>query len=216
MRTDARSRRSHGAASVEALLAFSLVLLPLLGAVFELAQLGVARQLLQAAAFDAARAAAVAQGDRDVFARALARGLVPLYGVGAGVAPGTAFGRALVEVLRPDLTQLEIRSPTPAAFDDFAVARAGDRWLPNAGAGLIAGRGARSGLSLAEANELAVVVRYCRRLVVPLLDRLIATVAQAFASPRFRTCLAQSRLPIVVEAITVMQSPASEARMRLR
>lgn len=198
------------------LLAFALVLLPLLGAVFELTQLGVARHLLQAAAFDAARAAAVSQGDHGVLARTLARGLVPLYGVGAGVAPGTAFGRALIEVLRPDLTRIEIRNPTPAAFDDFAVAGGGDRWLPNAGAGLIAGRGARSGLSLAEANELAVVVRYCRRLVVPLLDRIIAAGGQTFASPQSRACLAQRRVPIVVEAVTVMQSPASEARMRLR
>lgn len=216
MAGDAQQRRQRGAAAIELLLAFMLVLLPLLGAIFELAQLGIARQLLQAAAFDAARAAAVAHGDRDVFLSALARGLVPLHGVGAGVAPGTAFARALVELRRPDLTQLEFRSPGRAAFDDFAVAAGGDRWLPNAGAELLDRRGPRSGLRLAEANDLVVRVRYCRRLVVPLLDRMIAAVAQPFVSTQARLCLAQGRVPIQVEAITVMQSPASEARMGLR
>lgn len=216
MMNDGHHLRRRGAASVELLLAFALVLLPLLGAVFELAHLAVARQLLQAATFDAARAAAVAQGDRDVLLRALARGLVPLHGVSAGVAPGTAFARALVELRRPDLTRLEFRNPGRAAFDDFAVATGGDRWLPNAGAELVDGRGRRSGLSLAAANDLVVVVRYCRRLVVPLLDRMIAAVAQPFVSMEARLCLAQGRVPIQVEATTVMQSPASERRMGLQ
>lgn len=216
MVTDPHHPRQRGAASVELLLAFVLVLLPLLGAIFELAQLGIARQLLQAATFDAVRAAAVAQGDRDVLLRALARGLVPLHGVGAGAAPGTAFVRALVELRRPDLTRLEFRSPGRAAFDDFAVATGGDRWLPNAGAELLDGRGPRSGIRLAEANDLVVVVSYCRRLVVPLLDRMIAAAAQPFVSMEARLCLAQGRVPIRVEATTVMQSPASERRMGLR
>ena len=216
MANDRPHRASRGAAAVELLLAFVLVLLPLLGAIFELAQLGVSRQLLQAAVFDAARAAAVEQGDRDVLVRTLARGLVPLHGAAAGVAPGIAFARALVELRRPDLTRVEFRSPVRAAFDDFAVAANGDRWLPNAGAELLPGRGARSGLRLAEANDLVVVVSYCRRLVVPLLDRTIAAVARPWVSTRARHCLAQGRVPIVVEAATVMQSPASEARMGLR
>lgn len=216
MAGSAHNWRRRGAASVELLLAFVLVLLPLLGSVFELAQLGVARHLLQAATFDAARAAALAQADRDVLARTLARGLVPLHGVGGGVAPGAAFARALVEVRRPDLTRIEFRSPRRAAFDDFAVVTDGDRWLPNAGADLVDGRGPRSGLRLAEANDLVVVVRYCRRLVVPLLDRMIAAVAQPFVAASVRACLAQGRVPIQVEAATVMQSPASEARMGLR
>lgn len=215
MASNAHSLRRRGAASVELLLAFVLVLLPLLGALFELAHLAIARQLLQAATFDAARAAAVAQGDRDVLLRALARGLVPLHGISAGVAPGTAFARALVELQRPDLTRLEFRSPHRAAFDDFAVATGGDRWLPNAGAELLDGRGPRSGLRLAEANDLVVVVSYCKRLVVPLLDRMIAA-AQPVVSPQARICLARGRVPIRVEATTVMQSPASETRMGLR
>jgi hypothetical protein len=78
---------------------------------------------------------------------------------------------------------------------------------------LLDGRGARSGLRLAEANDLVVVISYCRRLVVPLLDRVIAVAAQPFVSTAARLCLAQGRVPIQVEATTVMQSPASEARM---
>jgi len=206
----------RGAATLESLLALVVVLLPLLGALFELTQLGIGRQLLQAAAFDAARAAAVAQGDRDVLRRVLARGLVTLHGTAPATPPAIAFGRALVDTRRPDFTRIEILSPSRAAFDDHAVAVDGDRWLPNAGSELIAGRGARSGLSLAEANSLVVRVRYCQRLVVPLLDRMIAGVWQRFGSPEARACLQQRRVPVVVEARTVMQSPASAARMGLR
>jgi hypothetical protein len=208
--------RARGAATIESMLVLALVLLPLLGALFELTQLGVARQLLQAAAFDATRAAAVAQGDREVLLRVLARGLVPLHGRASGTPPATAFARALVEAQRPDLTRIEFVSPTRAAFDDHAVPVGGDRWLPNAGSDLVAGRGARSGLSLAEANGLVVRVRYCQRLVVPLLDRMIAGVWQRYGSPEARGCLLQRRIPIVVEAMTVMQSPASAARMGWR
>jgi hypothetical protein len=211
----ARESAARGAAAIEFLIAVGFVLLPLLGALFELAQLGTSRQVLQVAAFDAARAAAVMHGDRDVFTRSLARGVVPLFGLQADSA-ASAYGRALVELQRPDLTRIEVQSPTRAAFDDFAVRVGDDRVLPNAGAALIARRGPRSGGTLAQANDLIVRVRYCRRLVVPVMDRLLATAWGAFASPEARLCLQQRRVPIVVQGYTVMQSPASESRLGLR
>lgn len=214
MRT-ARKASTMGAAAIEFLVAVAIMLLPLLGALFELAQLGISRQVLQVAAFDAARAAAVVQGDRDVFTRELARGVVPLFGLNAD-SSATAYGRALVELRRPDLTRIEIQSPTRAAFEDFAVQIADDRVLPNAGTALIRQRGARSGGTLAQANELIIRVRHCRRLVVPLLDRLLVAAWGAFATPESQLCLQQRRVPIAVWAMTVMQSPASESRLGLR
>jgi hypothetical protein len=210
-----RKPRATGAAAIEFLIAVGVLLLPLLGALFELAHLGASRQVLQVAAFDAARAAAVVHGDRDVFTRSLARGVVPLFGLQADSA-ATAYGRALVELRRPDLTRIEVQSPTRAAFDDFAVLVGNDRILPNAGTDLIAARGSRSGGTLAQANDLIVRVRYCRRLVVPVMDRMLAAAWGAFASPEARLCLQQRRVPIVVQAYTVMQSPASESRLGLR
>jgi hypothetical protein len=206
---------TRGAAAIEFLLAVGIMLLPLLGALFELSHLGISRQLLQVAAFDAARAAAVEHGDRDVFTRVLARGVVPLFGLQADSAVA-AYGRALVELQRPDLTRIEVQSPTRAAFDDFAIPVANDRILPNAGTELVAARGARSGGTLAQANVLIVRVRHCRHLVVPLMDRLFIAAWGAFASPDVQICLRQRRVPIVARAITVMQSPASETRLGLR
>jgi hypothetical protein len=207
--------RTHGAAAIEFLLAVGILLLPLLAALFEFAHLGISRQVLQVAAFDAVRAAAVTQGDRGVFTRVLARGVVPLFGLQADSA-ATAYGRALVELQRPDVTHIEVRSPSRAAFADFAVPGASDRVLPNAGTALIAGRGARSGGTLAQANVLDVRVRHCRRLVVPLMDRLLVAGWGAFASPETLLCLRQRRVPIVVRAVTVMQTPASESRLGRR
>jgi hypothetical protein len=88
--------------------------------------------------------------------------------------------------------------------------------LPNAGDALIAHRGARSGRSLAQANDFVVEVRYCRRLVIPLMDRLLAEAWGPFASPETAACLQQRRVPIIVRAVSVMQSPASENRLGLR
>lgn len=204
-------RRAHGTATIEFLLAVGLGLMPILGALFELSQLGTSRQVLQVAAFDAVRAAAVAQADRSIMTRALARGVVPLFALRAESAPA-AYGRALLAMSRPDLTRIDILRPTRAAFDDFAVGVPDDRLLPNAGTALIARRGASSGLSLAQANDLIVEIRYCRQLVVPLLDRLLVAIWAPLATPDARVCLAQRRVPLVVRAATVMQSPVSARR----
>jgi hypothetical protein len=76
-------------------------------------------------------------------------------------------------VLRPDLTRLEIENPTAAAARDFAVVEEGQRVIPNEGLDQRNPLGQQSGQSLREANVLAIRVRYCRRLVMPLIDRVV-------------------------------------------
>lgn len=208
-----RTHREIGAAMLEFLLAVWLVLLPLCAALFEIAQLGVSRQVLQLALFEGVRAAAVSGADLDVLRGELARGLVPLFGT-AGDAGSTrsAYLRASLEVRRPDLMRITLHSPRPADFVEFGIEVNGDRLIPNEGLSQETARRDARSRSLADANQLDVEVRYCRRLLMPMLDRLIVAALSPFAEPTDQLCLAQRRVPLAARAMTVMQSHASQRR----
>lgn len=213
-------QRQRGSATLEFVAAAVLVLLPLVGAIFEGAQLAISRQLLTVAAVEAARVGAVTHGDRGAMQRRLARGLVPLFGAPApGTDEGTAlraYGQAWIEVQRPDLTQLRIERPTAESFADFGIAAGSDLQIPNDGDALLQTRGAVSGLTLAQSNILAIRIRYCRRLIVPGLDALITTALRGSrfsADPFDRLCLARQRVPIEVRAAVHMQSAARAAAL---
>lgn len=201
-----RSSGLRGAAAVEVLLALTLLLAPLSVAAFELLQLAVSRQLLQVALFDGVRAAATARGDMELLRRVVARGLLPLHGApatsrGDRAAALQAYGRALAEVSRPDLTRIDIRSPSRRDFDVHGFDLDGDRRIPNEGAERVA------------ANVLDVRVVHCRALVVPAADLLFRAALGAFASADMARCLAQGRMPIAAQATTLMQSDASARAM---
>lgn len=205
-----------GSVTLEFVAAAMLIVLPLAGAVFEGAQLAITRQLLTVSAFEAARTGAVTGGDLQAMRRRLARGLAPLFGSGefarhdAGAV--RAYSLALLDVQRPDRTRIDAVRPTPAAFADFGIEGPGGLQIPNDGDALDARRGDRSGLTLAQSNVLAIDVRYCRRLIVPVLDGIITTLVQRIRvdAPVFdRACLEQERLPIAVRAVATMQTPPS-------
>jgi len=224
-----RARSMRGAAMLEFLVAGMLVLLPLTFATLELAQLAVTQHALDYATFEAARSGAVHGADRATMRRSLARALVPLFapvdpiatlragGGAAAVDPQsavTALARASAEVLRPDLTRLEIENPTAAAARDFAVVEEGQRVIPNEGLDQRNPLGQQSGQSLREANVLAIRVRYCRRLVMPLIDRVVpALLRLRLLDPLDQSCLAQRRIPIEARAVVHMQSSARVAEL---
>ncbi len=199
---------------LEFLLAVVCGLLPLCAGLFELAQLGVSRQLLQLAAFEGVRAAAVSAADVNALRIELARGLVPLFGSERSPAAArAAYRRALLEVGRPDLMQIKVLSPVPGDFAEFGVVVDGDRVIPNEAQSPAAAQRTAVGRSLLDANRLEVEVRYCRRLLIPLLDRLIVATRRLVAGPLEQVCLAQRRVPIVVRVATMMQSHASARRI---
>lgn len=232
-----RACAMRGAAMLEFLVAAVLVLLPLGLATLELAQLAVTRHALDYASFEAARSGAVHGADRTVMRRALVRALVPLFapvdpvavlrgggapagGAGAaGVAVGdqaalVAMARAGAEVMRPDLLRLDIENPTAAAGRDFATLEDGERVIPNDGLDQRNPVGAQSGQSLREANVLAIRVRYCRRLVMPIIDRVVpAMLRLRLVDPFDQLCLAQDRVPIEARSIVHMQSPVRVAQL---
>ncbi len=223
------SRRCRGVALVEFLLAGLLVLLPLTFAVLELAQLMVARNALSYATFEAARVGSVRGASRADMRLALARGLVPLFAPVDPVAvlrgapdavpagPGAAaraLARATLDVQRPDLTRLAIENPTGAAVADFGAIEDGVMVIPNDGLDQRNPYGARSGQTLRDANVLAIRVRYCRPLVMPLTRQLIpALLRWSMLDPFDQFCLARGRLPIDAAAVVHMQSAARAAEL---
>jgi hypothetical protein len=198
---------------LEFMLAVWLVLLPFCAALFEVAQLGASRQLLQLALFEGVRAAAVSGADVNVLRGELARGLVPLFGSGPDAeSVRAAYLRAYSEVRRPDLLQITLHSPRPETFAYFGIAAGGDRLIPNEALSPGAAQRGANGLSLLDANRLDVEVRYCRSLLIPMLDRLIVAALRPLAGPLEQLCLAQRRVPLAARAMTMMQSHASAGR----
>ncbi len=218
------TRRIRGAAMLEFLLAGLLVLLPLTFAVLELAQLIVARNALNFATFEAARIGSVTGASRSDMRIALARGLLPLFApvdavavlqgrTGGAVtdieAAGRAMTRATLEVQRPDLTRLEIENPTAAALADFMSIEEGRAVIPNDGLDLRNPYGAASAQTLRDANVLAIRVRYCRILVMPLTSQFLPAILRwSMPDPFDQFCLARGRVPIDASAVVHMQSPA--------
>jgi hypothetical protein len=207
--------RCRGAAMLEFLLAGVLVLIPATFAILEFAQLTAARNALNFATFEAARAGAVSGADRNAMRRALARGLVPLFAPlrlgaansGAMEDAAVAVSRAWLEVNRPDLTTLDIENPTYLAAADFAIVQQGRRVIPNDGIEFSNPYGVRSGQTLRDANVLALRIRYCRPLVMPLVSLWIPAVLRATTADVFEQgCLQRNRLPIEAHAIVHMQS----------
>ncbi len=217
------ARRVGGASTIEFLLAGVLVLLPLTFAILEFAQLTVARNALNFAAFEAARAGAVTGIDPAAMRMALARGLVPLFASAAadGAEGGSqaargirAMGRALVEVNRPDLLQLRIENPSPAALDDFVTDVDGVRAMPNTALRFRNPWGPRSGQTLRDANTLAIRVSYCRKLIMPVISYVLPLLLRGQTTdPRAQICYLQRRLPIEAVAVVHMQSATPAGRI---
>jgi hypothetical protein len=208
----------RGVSTVEFLLGVALVLLPLSFAILEFAQLTAARNALNFAAFEAARAGSMTGIDRGAMRAALARGIAPILDGGAFAADSdvlarqATLARAFAEATRPDLMRMTIENPTAAAFEDFAAYEDGRRVIPNDGLEFRNPWGPRSNQTLRDANVLALRVRYCRVLVMPLTAQLIPLLLRPFAfDAADQVCLAQGRLPIEAAAVVHMQSAATSA-----
>lgn len=208
--------RQRGAALVEFTIVGLLALLPLALGVLQVALLYVGKHTLNHATFLAARAGAVANGDRAYIARHLAKGLAPLHaGARADITPANvlregarAYALAYADVLRPDRTRIRILNPTAQSFADFARVRDGRVEIP-----LVAGPepgvpGPRSGQTRADATLLRLRVDYCHPLIVPIVDRiLVGMLRRLDADPFGRVCNATGRVVLSAHALVQMHSP---------
>jgi hypothetical protein len=176
-----------GGASIEFVVAV-MVVLPLVLAIVEFAQLAVARHALNHGVFEAARAAAMQDGSAEVVRRQLARAMMPLFappapgertpGLASGV-EGTVIAAA--ELLRPDLASITLLEPDSRPL---------------------------SGGATANAPVLVVRVRYCRELIFPWHAGLWP--AWAGMSVFDLGCRARGRLPIESLAAVHMQPAAAD------
>jgi hypothetical protein len=182
---------------VESLIALPLLFMVGLGAV-QFALVMHARQALNFALIEAARAGSVGHAEAGAIRSGLSRGLVPwLYGANDLGEYAINLARAAVHIRQGEaigwmsLVQL---SPTTASFDDWAEpARdasggliADVREIPNdnlvarAEASDAPAVGAASGQTLADANLLRLRLDYGVPLVVPVVGRLISSAVRVW------------------------------------
>jgi hypothetical protein len=207
-------RAQRGAATVEFHIVAWFALLPMCFGILQMALLMVDNHHVDYAAHMAARRGATAHGDigamRQRFARALTAvsidAATPLSQSNAVQRVAAAYARVTADVAAH--ARLRILSPSPAAQADFAIARDGKQIIPNDALEYRpATPGARSGISLQQANVLRLEVVYCRALIVPLVrELLLATLRSIDYDPWHQQCYGAGRVPLRSEGVAAMQS----------
>lgn len=183
-----RLRNCAGVATLEFTLAALLVLCPLVMAIFELAQLAVARHGLGYAATEVARTLdADVASDELTLRSTAALALTPLFPRfdmsdaadggysrdAAALGPPTPYRRAVAEALRPDVFSLQLTDVSDPEFGHrFASTR--------------------------------VRLRWCRETFFPIVGQWLSrSIALATDEPFAIGCLLRARVPLEVEAVSV-------------
>lgn len=200
-------RTQRGQSVIEFVIAIAVFGTLLLG-IFQVALLYRAKTTVDYAAFTAARDGSLHGATQDSVNHGLIKGLAPLYATNAnagGLLEAMAKAGAAVKLYHQ--ATAEIVSPTKAMFDKVAVRQFdGVKAIPNDDLNY------RSD-DVRAANLLKVKVTYNYPLIVPVVDRIIASIAggkhvveDADGMPR-----SMYVLPIQAQAIVNMQSPIRDA-----
>jgi hypothetical protein len=227
-----RRKNQAGATLVEFALVMPLALLLVLG-IIQIGLMFTAKQLLNQAAFMAARAGSVHNAQQADMEDAMTKALLAFYQDTTITNDFARLSLALVRA-KQDVSQgfvhVERLSPTPEAFSDFGITSAasgGHKYIPNDNLEYRAHTpGGSSGLSLQDANTLKIKVTYGYELKVPLMQSVFKSIMCAFdtgvdafgrgnetahAAPS--VCQAyynKGRIPLVTYATVQMQTPAWE------
>lgn len=203
-------RRMRGQSLIEFVVCI-VVLGPLLLGMFQAILLYRAKTVLDYAALQAARNGATNSAQVTAMCRGLAGGLTPLYTHQASAtALLTAYAAADADACLGKAAQITIISPTQAAFSDWketqydGVAAIPNDSLPYRGSKV----GARSGMTVQDANVLKISVTYKYPLVVPVIDRMIGTFDVVRSATQGHAVYS---LNIASQAIVRMQSPIRDA-----
>lgn len=203
------ARRQRGAALVEAVIALPILIVVILAAI----QFGFvyqAKATLNHASLQAARAAAVRNGEPAALRHGLAQGLAPLGSPDASLqGAAEAVARFEAELLAD--ARIRILNPTRESFDDFATDVDGVREIPNDRLPTRSTQvGPRGGLNVQDANLLRVEVTYGYELKVPLVNGLLSRLSLltgGHVDPFHEQLLRRNRLPITSTATVRMHSP---------
>jgi hypothetical protein len=218
-----RRHRQSGASLIE----FSIVAVPILlaglGGV-DIAAWFFTRQAASLALLEAGRAGVVGHAHPDAMVQAFEQALLPLFPAASSQASRqklqTALHKRATQTGRAPW-QIEILSPTPDAYRDFA-----DRYVSVPGQGTLAainnnyqqeqdlerrgqgwtqGRGPVSGASIFQANTLVLRLSYLHEPVLPGMKSLMRMLGRENGSYR-QHALARGYLPMVREIALGMQS----------
>ncbi len=230
------ARRHRGVTMVEFAIVSPLALLLVLG-IIQLGLMFVAREVVDEAAFVAARAGAVNNAQTGAMRAALQKALIPFYQDTTTTSDTVRIGAALVQstidtaiacsatVPFPCVLEVTRLNPSDQAFDDFGLTDAQNHtYIPNDSLDYRphSVQGASSGLSIQDANVLKIKVTYGYQLKVPLMAATFKTIMclapqglGAFGHQAFLgtagDCIRfynQGRVPIVSYATVQMQTPA--------
>lgn len=216
--------------------AFPFALLLVLG-IIQLGLLYTAKEIVNEAAFMAARAGAVQNAQVDAMTSEMTKALVPFYQdtltpMNDATRLMTAYGHAFTDTVCIPFVQcflkVERLNPTDAAFDDFGItskAMQNHTYIPNDNLEYRphSTQGPNSGMSIQDANALKIKVTYGYELKVPLMKAVFNAVMcgvdsgiNAFGrgDTSYGTtddCFnyySKGRVPIVSYATVQMQTPA--------
>ena len=226
--------RQDGATIVEFTILCPFALLLVLG-IIQLGLMLSAKEVVNEAAFLAARAGAVKNADTQTMKNVATRALIPFYqdttdtndytrlAAALGKATGDTFCIPLVKCY----LDIQMLNPTPEAFQDFGLvsnASQNHTYIPNDNLEYRSRTpGSKSKLTIQDANALKIKLTYGYEIKVPLMQTVIKSVMCAFDSgvegfgrgdnvpTGGSDCLQfynQGRIPIVAYATVQMQTPA--------
>ncbi|SHH24708.1 TadE family protein [Massilia sp. CF038] len=228
--------RQRGAATVEFYLIAFWVLVPLLMGILQLGLFMVAKNTVNVAALNAARAGAASGINPGEMRNAFLQGILPLYAshgmerVGGNdfvdvsnnygtVTTGAYLAAAKEWALSPVGNRIIVLNPRRAAFDDFGINRASDRQRIIPVENLMSNNaaGSRSGQLRSDALLLKIEANYCYRMVVPIIDTMIiSTLRNVF--DRFdaaaQDCYLNNAILIRSQAVVRMTVPPIQANVR--
>jgi hypothetical protein len=197
--------------------------------VFAIIQLGLtftAKEVLEEAAFMAAREGSVQNARNDLMGNALTKALIPFYQDTTDKNAVTRLGAAWLAA-NGDVAFMKIErlNPSDEAFEDFGLPDADhSSIIPNDNLDFRPHtvKGPTSGLSIQDANALKIKVTYGYKIKVPLMESVIKSIMCGFdtginafgrggPAPAGNDCTDfynQGRIPIVAYATVQMQTPA--------
>lgn len=218
-----RRPRQGGQATIEFYLVAFWVLVPLFMAILQLGLLVMAKNTLNVATLEAARAGAASGGDRGAMKDALALGLTPLFVADARATTNTGtgditagnyapiMGAALVKSKAVNLTStISVLNPTKDAFSDFGVKKNGDVVIPVTDVYDNTAVGTKSGQTRADALLLKIEVRYCQPLVIPIIKEFMLEVKMRFDPD---TCTFIGATSLRSQAVVRMTTPPRQGAL---
>ncbi len=191
--------RQDGATIVEFTILCPFALLLVLG-IIQLGLMLSAKEVVNEAAFLAARAGAVTNANRDtrtpgnVMRNVATKALIPFYqdttDTNDYTRLATALGKATGDTFCVPLVRcyldIEILNPTPEAFQDFGLVSNGSQnhtYIPNDNLEYRSRiPGSNSKLTVQDANALKIKMTYGYEIKVPLMQTVIKSVMCAFDS----------------------------------